>query len=1005
MQKAKSTNPILAAAVATTLAGSALADINPTTVSGPVAYDVSVTGATALGALTRGANTNSNNNPTSEQNGLWRLGSSPLTIGRSTYTFGAVSPVQQYLGYRDVAVPISGENTVRDSDRIVYQYHEVGSINGILELVKSNGLFRVGGVPQPPQAPDTPSVSAPLWRMGWKQINATTYVVDGNGTQAATAGGYAAQAQPFARIAYSDVRSFQAFAVDGSSSSENRPRQSGYGLGSAAYNPQTGNTGTNFQQLANRTSITGETSDPNVSHLRNQTIAVVPFGLVANPGTGLSRVTETEGKWLQSAGRLPNGANFNSTTREIGSGTRNQGDNNMNLDASWGGGERDRRSLNPTPYNDVDANGQTVQVRLGDEVNPNKDLFGVDASLAASVQPREHRIGPLMRFSDKSSGGSGIRPVVVNNRMALGILSSGDIGDRGRIELNGTVPAVAKTDPMRVLKIKWDFQTGEAGDSAAGQYTQPTANDTTTGRYQMWSEAQGITVVGKDNDLNGTFESLDTVGNDTNPNKPIFEDTIDHSGSTGVHRKFLNNINNSLSTFGQSPTLITPADAVIAAGFVPPQIMKTTKEFDGGMQSVRTLSTVDPDGAGPGLSEADLFTALVTNDPPAGSQNLKSRLNWIDPSTDPVNFGTQGFNGDITNNLVTYKIFADDLSNTSTTPTKQIVVKNRTVLMGDFNGDAVRDLNDAASLAQAYARSSKNGAINGNTPVTNLFGTLSSDDLIVLGDANGSGNISGTNAAPVYNAVERNDVKFFLYGSMADTSTYTDDFGVLVTSPTIQQRREDGVRRGQLKKNLAIDTFNTRLDQLVGVIAGFTQAEADALKVDKLDVNMDGVRNRADAIIVDGNVGKNFTNLTDVLGSVDDLVAAELTDNNVITHVLGPADGTTSDFFLVRNALGSQLLSGDANIDGLVNLSDFNILTGNFGNSVTRWSQADFDFNGLVNLSDFNALASNFGLSAGPDGMVGPDDWAALSAAVPEPTAVSAVALGGLGLIRRRRRI
>ena len=93
---------------------------------------------------------------------------------------------------------------------------------------------------------------------------------------------------------------------------------------------------------------------------------------------------------------------------------------------------------------------------------------------------------------------------------------------------------------------------------------------------------------------------------------------------------------------------------------------------------------------------------------------------------------------------------------------------------------------------------------------------------------------------------------------------------------------------------------------------------------------------------------------------------------------------------------------GDANIDGQVNLADFNRLAANFGTG-TRWDQGDFDYNGLVNLADFNRLASNFGLSAaGPE--VTPDDWARLGAAVPEPSSLALAAVGAAAMLRRRRR-
>jgi autotransporter-associated beta strand protein len=96
---------------------------------------------------------------------------------------------------------------------------------------------------------------------------------------------------------------------------------------------------------------------------------------------------------------------------------------------------------------------------------------------------------------------------------------------------------------------------------------------------------------------------------------------------------------------------------------------------------------------------------------------------------------------------------------------------------------------------------------------------------------------------------------------------------------------------------------------------------------------------------------------------------------------------------------------GDSNIDGAVNLTDFNNLAANFGSADALWRQGDFNYDSTVNLTDFNLLAANFGLgAAGPD--VTPEDWAALASAVPEPTGL--IAFGGVAasaaLSRRRRR-
>ena len=54
--------------------------------------------------------------------------------------------------------------------------------------------------------------------------------------------------------------------------------------------------------------------------------------------------------------------------------------------------------------------------------------------------------------------------------------------------------------------------------------------------------------------------------------------------------------------------------------------------------------------------------------------------------------------------------------------------------------------------------------------------------------------------------------------------------------------------------------------------------------------------------------------------------------------------------------------AGDANLDGRVNLADFNRLAAGFGaTGGASWTQGNFNYDGGVNLSDFNLLASNFG--------------------------------------------
>ena len=138
------------------------------------------------------------------------------------------------------------------------------------------------------------------------------------------------------------------------------------------------------------------------------------------------------------------------------------------------------------------------------------------------------------------------------------------------------------------------------------------------------------------------------------------------------------------------------------------------------------------------------------------------------------------------------------------------------------------------------------------------------------------------------------------------------------------------------------------------------------------------------------------------------------TTSNNSTHGIGYAEATAIFSSFPATFLGMQVDAdtvlvrrtryGDANLDGQVNLQDFNRLASAFGTTGTAvWSQGDFNYDGNVNLQDFNRLASNFGLSAaGPE--VTPDDWARLGAAVPEPTSLVFFGVAASVAASRRRR-
>ena len=107
-------------------------------------------------------------------------------------------------------------------------------------------------------------------------------------------------------------------------------------------------------------------------------------------------------------------------------------------------------------------------------------------------------------------------------------------------------------------------------------------------------------------------------------------------------------------------------------------------------------------------------------------------------------------------------------------------------------------------------------------------------------------------------------------------------------------------------------------------------------------------------------------------------------------------------------------LLGDANLDYKVNGTDFTLMAANFNDAVTNgWDKGDFNYSNTVNGDDFVLLAENFNQFAAQSDvtaadLVALDNFAAANGisltSVPEPASIGMLALGGVCVLRRRRR-
>jgi hypothetical protein len=126
------------------------------------------------------------------------------------------------------------------------------------------------------------------------------------------------------------------------------------------------------------------------------------------------------------------------------------------------------------------------------------------------------------------------------------------------------------------------------------------------------------------------------------------------------------------------------------------------------------------------------------------------------------------------------------------------------------------------------------------------------------------------------------------------------------------------------------------------------------------------------------------------------------------------------DDFTPGTVVIEPAIVGDANLDGKVNFSDFQLLAASFNGNNTSWDQGNFNYDAKTNFSDFQLLAANFNNSTTLDNaQFDAMDQFAMSngfsmtanadgdgftlTAVPEPAAVSMLAIAGLGLLGRRR--
>jgi hypothetical protein len=879
----------------------------------------------------------------------------------------------------------SGSTTFGAADALRLEWHEQGSVEGILELANDQ-IAPLGSVTATNR---NPTSGNPVWVNGNKFVGTSTIGGFLVGDMYSSPGGTSGQpnfafsgnnpngGQNAVQMAISDVSGRQGFSVAGAGAFNKRPGDSGYGKGNvflpAGSTTQGLGQANIHHELADQTllNMPAATTNPRtgaafgsgpwntagIDNLDNQTVAITATLFVANPGTGLDRINRSDAQFLQAAGRLPNGADFNAATRDVNSGTLNVAALNVGLDPSFAVGENDDGNGNA-------ADGGTTQVN----------------------------IGPGIKFSNKTSGGSGVRPTVQNARMAIGHLSISD-------SIGSTKNSVSR--PLRALAYRDDdndvadnsnnvyrpaIPTGDQRDAytdpASGEFTLASGSNILGGKYVIYQNETYLTVKKPGAAFAGDTPAQWAARSST-------QTGIQGDTATNDVRNFRDNVLNAVASFPLPTNLAnaaSPADGLLNTSLILPQLMAVKKTGDGINQSVAN-------------SSQNVALANAFLDPNNG---LVQAFNPADPNT--VTKGASSTYGAVT----------------PAGGQGAIKITDQNYLFGNFLQNGVRDFAAVLAAQDAQAKLLASGAgvdmFSGSSNATVVPGVAAplatmtnqaggtgatKGDLIVLGDYNADGKFDGK------------DLYQLAHGAaLANTNTGSGSNGLtLGAGETFGQ----AIRRGMLLKNAALDLLNATAtaQQKIDASANLTNDPTGANAFNKLDVNRDGLVSRFDAKIVDGFQDKDYRKLADQLSAVItdaqgtriiSLVDAELNDTGDITR---------ADFDIVKTSLvaAGKLIPGDANFDGIVNVGDLGLLSTNFGSPTSRWGLGDFNGDGIVNVGDLGLLSTNFGANANTGAPASPIDLSeaiALAgldpASVPEPSSIAAIGLSAISLLRRRRK-
>jgi len=160
-----------------------------------------------------------------------------------------------------------------------------------------------------------------------------------------------------------------------------------------------------------------------------------------------------------------------------------------------------------------------------------------------------------------------------------------------------------------------------------------------------------------------------------------------------------------------------------------------------------------------------------------------------------------------------------------------------------------------------------------------------------------------------------------------------------------------------------------------------------------------------------GTVGifSSTANATNVAaGKIVKVVAVSDNAVRIATFPAGSTNFGGTNNVDAHSILVAAVFKGDANMDGVVDIQDLTDVANHWQQSVTDWSQGDFDGSDFVDIQDLTAVANNWQAGVGAGGGSSFSDALAQiggfkPSTVPEPASLALLGLGGVLVTSRRR--